>query len=144
MTEEPASWDEWKDDEEWIVLRSTVLSHALTVRFSQPAPSAAELSALRRIAEDVAALPLAELEQRIGTSGTFALGQFAPVEADALVRAVEREGLAVSRERRQRTDVLPFHRANRMVCLLEDEEEAREVCREMIAAGRTVQEQDVE
>lgn len=144
MSEEPSLWDEWKDDEEWIVLRSTVSSEALTVRFSAPAPSAAELSSLRRIAEEVAALPLAELGQRVGNTGTFALGQFGPAEADAVVQAAEREGLAVSRAPRRRTDLLPFHRASRMVCLLEDEEEAREVCRAMIAAGRAVQEQEVD
>ena len=135
---------DWEQDADWVVLRSRLSRHALVVRFSQPSPSMAELAALRRISGEVALTPLGELKRRVGNAGTFVMSELGADEASEIAEAAKREGLLLSREVRHHTVMVPLNRRTRMVCLMEDDEEARRVCLAMIAAGRPLEEQEVE
>src|SRR5688572_4659991 len=101
---------EWKKSDDWIVIRRAVSRRVVTVLFAHAEPSTGELAALRRISDEIGRVPIAEIKQRVGATGSLALGEFGGIEAGLISRAARREGFTVREESKSRTEFIPINR----------------------------------
>lgn len=127
-----ADWDRTHD---WELIRIFQDLTRVTISFKAAVPSLPELAAIRRCLPQFQHMPPAALLSAIGGAGVLPLGVLPTPEARELIRTTEAAGLRVMGEGASEVGYLPFDRTTGCGMLIEDDEEADKVTREMLAAG---------
>lgn len=132
----------WDRTHDWVLERFFHDQTRVTIQFQLARPSVAELAAVRRCSPQFQHLAPAAVRATIGESGLLQLGVLPSPEARELIRAAEAQGLRVIAECASCVSYLPHNLTTGSAWLIEDDAEAAEVARAMMAAGVPVR--DVE
>jgi hypothetical protein len=130
----------WDRTHDWELQRFWGDRTRVTIQFRQQRPSVAELASVRRCLPQYRHMAPATVRATIGESGELPLGELFTPDALELIKAAEEQGLRVVAERASFVSYLPFDRTTGCAWLIEDEAEAAEVARAMLAAGVPVRE----
>jgi hypothetical protein len=123
----------WERSHEWEVHRTHHNRVAISVvltggRLIQ------ELVAVRRIWEAYRAMPPSKIQEHI-VGDRLPLGVFSSIAARRFREAAAANGLRLQVEDWSTVSYLPFDKTTNMACLIEDDREAEEIAKQMIASG---------
>lgn len=132
----------WDSSHDWEVQRYFHELTRVTIRFVQNVPSMNELLKVRQCLPQFRNTPPAELRASIH-DGCLPLGELPTREARVVIERAEAAGLLVHAECASFISYLPFDRTTGCALLIENEIEAREVAKEMMAVGFPVKDIEI-
>lgn len=132
----------WDGSEDWFLIRHNAEFTALTIHFAGHRPDVQEIMALRKLLPAYQNLPPNQVRAMLGESNTLELGPMSRLEARAFAGRCQGMGLSLTERDASYTSYLPCLRTGNslcpIMCIIEDDELAREVTERMIAAGAPV------
>ena len=135
-------WD--GSDPGWTLHHYRHSESTITFHFLESGPTSSEILALKKLLDEFRDRPMSEVFQELRGQSTYTLSRtLGNIESRNLTEASRRLGLKVKADAIDRSSYLPV-RADGLAMLIEDDEEAAEVARRMIAAGVPVIEAEVE
>ena len=128
----------WDRSLHWVLVRTHHHQFDVSVVLDNPL-SAPELAAIRKLSPDLQETPISELKSRLSGQTSFSLGTMNGQRCRDLDSVAQQLGLRLHTTNSSFTSYLPIDKTNDQMWLIEDEDEAKRIADEMIAAGIEVQ-----
>lgn len=133
----------WNRKHKWSVQVTHHNQFRVSVVLNVP-PSASEIVSLRKLVPEYAQRPLGELQLALADALQVDLGLQSYQEATDLKSRAEQLNLRVEVVNVSYTSYLPVDESNNSALLIEDQQEAERVAKEMIASGAKVHHVEVD
>ncbi|MBI1348515.1 hypothetical protein GC163_19750 [bacterium] len=122
----------------WVLVKTHHHQFDVSVFLDDPL-SAQTLAAIRKLVPELLTTPISELKTRLSGRSTFNIGTVDGQRCRDLDSAAQQLGLQLNITNSSFTSYLPIDKTNDQMWIIEDDNEAKRIAEELIAAGVEVQ-----